>query len=256
MRFVYILSIISISILILAQNAMAGTFKEMKYQLEGKVSYDDNFGQIAPASQTAQNTDMLYSGEFKIKNTYVIDKDWEVPFTLGVAYNQYAVHSNSSFAAVKGSIKLSHDIDDKFNVSATYAANDYAKLGIGVNELANYAYVSARYKMQDNLSLYTNLGANWLINTNIMSYSGGMVALGATYTLSPLTVFSIEDVLFSRGYNGGRNDTKNEIILGLYQGISKNIVGVVNYYGINNSSTDPIAKYNRNIFSIGVRYDF
>lgn len=256
MRFIYIVSVLSIFVLVLAQNAMAGTFKGMSYQLEGKASYDDNFGQVSPASQTAQNTDTLYSLDLRIKNTYVIDKDWEVPFTIGAAYNQYTTHSNSSFAALKGSIKLSHDIDDKLNVSATYAANDYAKLGIGVNELANYAYVSARYKMQDNFSLYTNVGANWLINTNTLSYSGGMLAIGGIYTFSPTTSVSIEDVLFSRSYNGGRNDTKNEIILGFYQSITKNIVGVVNYYGINNSSSDPVFKYNRNIFSVGIRYNF
>lgn len=257
MRSIYILFILPVFIIsILTQNAMAGTFKEATYQVEGKVSFDDNFGQVAPASQTAQNSDSLYSIDFRMRNIYVINKDWEMPFSIGVGYNQYTVHPTSSFAALKGSVKLTHDIGDKLTVSGTYAANDYAKMGMNTNELANYAYLSARYKMQDNFSVYTNAGLNWLVNTNVFSYSGTMLAIGGVYTFSPGTSVSAENVWFNRNYNGGRNDNRSEIILGLYQSITKDIVGVINYYGINNSSTDPASIYPRHIFSVGVRYNF
>lgn len=258
MRFLYPLSLF-LCFVIFAQNAVAattGVFKKPSYKFSATTSFDDNYFQKNPAQATPPNNDTLYSFRFGVHNTYIINDDWEVPFTIGASYNQYSIHSNSSFGAVDGNIKLKHDLSKNLNISATYAANDYFKNVLGVNELANYAYLSAHYKVSDNLTAYTNGGVNWLVTTPPFNYSGSLIAVGVIYTFSPATSVSAENVWFNRSYTATRNDNRSEIILGVYQSITKDIVGVINYYGITNSSTDPVYLYDRHIVSIGIRYNF
>ncbi len=234
--------------------AMAGQFGKNSYRFSLSVSSDDNFFQD---NRTTGNSDTLISGRIGLKNTYTLGDRWDIPFSVGASLNQYTVHTTSSFGAIDGSVGIRYELSKVQDVTLSFSGNQYVR-SLGGNELTNHVRLSTSYDLSKELTLRGGLSGDWYnSNAPAFTYSGGSFDAGAVYSFSRATAVSADYIGGTRNYFGGvRNDSRGEIVLGVYQTLTKDIIGIVNYFNISNTSNNATYTYSRNIFTVGVRYLF
>lgn len=252
---IYSIVIGILTVLFVSNPALAGSFKEPSYRLFTSVVSDDNFfrdNQVHPSG----NGETGFPFKIGVKNSYVIDDRFKIPFDLGASYNWYSNHSNSSYSAIDGSLGLTYSATKALDLSLGYSADNYLK-NQGASELSNRVHLAASYDLTRKITLKAGLGGLWFNSTPALTYSGSSYFAGTVYNVSRATAVSIEHAWVNRNYTGGvRNDSRNELVLALYQSITKDIVGSVKYFNINSTSNNAIYTYSRSLYSVGIRYSF